>query len=357
MRAIARSGLPALLALACSVAATGGTHAQSPPATATATATRPAATTTAPSFDPNQVLATVNGESITRGELLNFFSRYKLPAGNQEQIYQDAINSLINSHLIFQFVSRLKIPVSDQQVDEGVASLQKDLKENGTDLDTQLQRFGMTLKSVRQEFANRFRWTDYLNKKATDAELKAYADSHKALFNGTQVKASHILLKIDPKASAAEKEKVREKLLGIKSDIEANKLTFSEAANKYSEDPGNAEGGGGDIGYFGLNSGVIEEFAKPAFDLKKGTISNPVETPYGFHLIQVTDRKEGTPFDFEQNKLLVKQVYAAELQKSVLSAERKKAESAGQIVIKPMPSDLFPPAPTDPGSTKPDGKK
>ena len=55
----------------------------------------------------------------------------------------------------------------------------------------------------------------------------------------------------------------------------------------------------------------------------------------------MTDRKEGTPIDFEQNKPLVKQLYAADLQKNLLAAERKKAK----IDIKPMPADLFPPAP------------
>ncbi len=255
------------------------------------------------------------------------------------------MNSLVNTHLINQFLARQNIPVAEQKVDEAVASLEKQLKEDGTDLPSQLQRTGMTLADVRKEYANTFRWLDYLNKKGTDAELKAFAESHKALFNGSQVKASHIVLRTEPKASPSDKEKIRQKLLGIKRDIEANKTSFAEAANKYSEDPANSEGSGGDIGYFGLNTGIIEEFSKAAFDLKKGAISEPVETPYGYHLILVTDRKEGGAFDFEQNKPLVKQVYAAELQKNVLSSERKKAEAAGKIEIKPMPADLFPPAP------------
>lgn len=351
MRAIARSGLPALSALAFVVAATSAQT--TPPATGAAPAVRPAS-------DPNQVLATVNGETITRGELLNFLSRYPLPSGDEERIYRDAIDTLINTHLVNQFLTRQNRKVPEQKVDEAVAALKKELKDNGMSLELQLQRTQMTEDAVRKEYANRIRWIDFLNDKATDAELKSFESAHKDLFSGAQVKASHILLKVDPKASPAEKDKVREKLQGIKRDIEANKISFSEAANKYSEDPGNTEGAGGDIGYFGLNSGVIEEFARPAFALKKGAISDPIETPYGFHLIQVTDRKEGMPFDFEQNKLLVKQVYAADLQKNVLSAERKKAEAAGKIVIKPMPADLFPKAPAQTpaaGATKPEPRK
>src|SRR5262249_30600782 len=118
--------------------------------------------------------------------------------------------------------------------------------------------------------------------------------------------------------------------------------TFAEAANKYSDDPANAGGAGGDLDYFSLSSGFIPEFADVAFKLSKGKISDVVETPYGYHLIQVTDRKEGRPVDPEQSKPYILNVYAGELQKNLLTEERKRAK----IEIKPMPKDLFPnPAP------------
>lgn len=290
----------------------------------------------------DQVLATVNGEPITRGEVINFLRNYPIPAGDETQIYKDVIDSLANTHLINQFLDRQKIPAPEAKVNDAIASLEKELKQNSSDLASELVRTNMSMADVRKMYADRIRWVEYLNQKATDAELKRFADSHKDLFSGTQVKASHILLKVDPKATPEEKEKIRQKLAGIKQDIDRNKFSFAEAANKFTEDPTNVEGAGGDIGYFALNSGIIEEFANAAFAMKKGSISDPVETPYGWHIIQVTDRKEGKELDFEQNKPLVKQMYAADLQKSLLTAERK----AAKIDVKPMPTDLFPPAPT-----------
>ncbi|MGE3819463.1 MAG: peptidylprolyl isomerase [Isosphaeraceae bacterium] len=322
-----------------------------PSARAQAPAAKPATPATK-AANPNETLATVNGTPITRAQLVDLMSRYTVPAGNEEQIYQDGIETLINMHLINAFLERQKIAVTAEKLDEQFAALEKQLKQDGTDLATELVRSGKSRDEVRKELAERIRWVEYVNARATDAELKRFAESHKDLFSGTQVKASHILVRVEPNASAADKQKAREKLEAIKKEIETNKVTFAEAANKHSEDPGNAEGAGGDVGYFSLNSGFIEEFAEAAFGLKKGSISDVVETPYGFHLIQVTDRKEGSPIDFEQNKPFIKQMYAADLQKQILQAERKAAKTE----IKPMPADLFPPAATPPGAATPKGE-
>jgi len=292
----------------------------------------------------NEVLATVNGEEITRGDLLDFLSRYEIPPDNEELIYRDAMDTLANMKLVSQFLARQNIQVSDEKVTEAVNQLEKQLKADGSSLAQALMDSNKSMKEVRDEYANRIRWIEYVKLKGTDAELKKFSLNHKDLLSGTQIKASHILRKVEPSTSAAEKEKIRQQLLALKKDIEAKKITFAEAANKNSEDPANAENGGGDIGYFGLSSGIVEEFGQAAFALKPGQISDPVETPYGLHLILVTDRQEKPMIDFEQNKPLILNAYATELQKDLLVAQRK----AAKIVIKPMPNDLFvkAPAPT-----------
>jgi peptidyl-prolyl cis-trans isomerase C len=146
----------------------------------------------------------------------------------------------------------------------------------------------------------------------------------------------------------AEKEKAKQKLLQIKKDIEGGTITFAAAANKFSQDEANSGGAGGDLDYISLTMGYVEEFTNVAFKLKKGVISDPVETPFGFHLIQVTDRKDGKPVDFEQNKIYIMNEFGNELQKNVVNAERKRSK----IDIKPMPKDLFPaPAAAAPSAT------
>ena len=293
----------------------------------------------------NDVMATlVDGnlsETVNKGELLRFLARYQIPEDeDRQEIYSQAMERLINTKLLTMFLTRQKIPVSPEKVDEQIERLKQELKKDGQDLGIQLIQNNISLDNIRKEYEDRIRWSEYLTKNATEATLRRYASEHRDLFGGTQIRASHILIKVDPAAPAAEKEKAKQKLLQIKKEIESGTTTFAAAANKSSQDDANSGGAGGDLDYFTLTTGFPEEFTDVAFKLKKGVISDPVETPYGYHLIMVTDRKEGRAVDFEQNKPYIAQEYGNELQRNVVNAERQRAK----IDIKPLPKDLFPSA-------------
>jgi parvulin-like peptidyl-prolyl isomerase len=296
---------------------------------------------TIPGF--NDVVATITvgnqTDKVTKGELIQFLSRYPLPDESHDAIYRQGIDNVVNTKLLALFLARQKLAAPAEKVDEEIDRLKQKLKSEGQDLASALLQSNTSMDDVRKQIEMRVRWTEFLKSKGTDAMLRKYVADNRDLFRGTQIRASHILLMVKPDTSEADKEKIKRKLAGIKKEIEGGTITFAAAANKYSEDPANAGGAGGDLDYFSLNTGLIEEFTDVAFKLKKGMISDPVETPFGFHLIQVTDRKEGKDPDFEQNKPYIAQAYATDLQKEVVAAEKK----AAKIDIKPMPKDLFPP--------------
>ena len=141
-----------------------------------------------------------------RGELVNFLSNYQIPDGDQAVAYKDAMETLVNTHLINQYLASQKIAVSEEKVDKAIESLKKQLAQNGNDLASEILRTGMSMTDVRKEYANRIRWVEFLDANATDPELKKFAASHKDLFSGTQVKASHILVRVEPTATPSEKE-------------------------------------------------------------------------------------------------------------------------------------------------------
>ena len=175
MRVLVRYGLPALSAVA--ILASQVSFAQAPPATKSAQGKAdPAAAALL-----KEPLATVNKDVITRGEVLNFLSRTQLPSGDPEQIYRDAIDSLVNVRLIYQYLQRQRIPVSEAKVDEMIANLEKQLKTQGTSLAQQLDQSQTSMAELRKEYGDLVRWIDFQNTKATDAELQKYFDNHKDL--------------------------------------------------------------------------------------------------------------------------------------------------------------------------------
>ena len=157
-----------------------------PPAAATAPGggAAPPSSLAAPPSKPassEQVVATVNGENITRGELVGFLNRYQLPPTGHEQIYQDAMATLVNNRLIGQFLSRQQIAVPQQKVNEAIAQIERDFRSSGRgDLQSFLQESGQTMDELRREVT----WGEFVKIKATDAELKRFATNHKDLVNG-----------------------------------------------------------------------------------------------------------------------------------------------------------------------------
>ena len=301
-----------------------------------------------PMADP--VMATVNGEPIKKSEVIQMLSNYSLPPGKEEDLYTAAVNAVASLKLLQQFLITAKVDVAAKEVDDTIAKIREELKSDNRSLEEALATNGLSVDDLKKQVSQSLRWKNYVFTSATDPVLKKHFDANKDLYNRNQVRASHILVKLEPDSSADKKAAAVAKLTAVKKEIDSGKITFAEAANKYSEDDGNVETkAGGDLGFFLIKGQFDEKFAQAAFKMKKGTISDPVETVFGYHLIQVTDRKDGPPADFEANKPLITNTIAVELQEKIVEDQRK----AAKIVINPMPADFFPKAPVAPENLAP----
>jgi parvulin-like peptidyl-prolyl isomerase len=105
------------------------------------------------------------------------------------------------------------------------------------------------------------------------------------------VRASHILIEVAPDADEKPRAAAKAKAESIRKEVSSG-LNFAEAATKYSDCPSKAQGG--DVDFFPRREKMVEPFAKAAFALKVGQMSNVVETEFGYHVILVTGRKPGT---------------------------------------------------------------
>lgn len=161
--------------------------------------------------------------------------------------------------------------------------------------------------------------------KITPAEVRAYfesLDEDSIPLIGSEIEIGQIEIK--GKVSEAEKDRVVKELLKIKDQINAGS-SFTAKAALYSQDPGSARNGG-ELGFVGRGQ-LVPEFEAVAFKLKPGEISNVVESPYGYHLIQLIE-KRGEMVNV-RHILLIPQVYPSDLNKA-----KSKIDSIYSLVQK-----------------------
>jgi peptidyl-prolyl cis-trans isomerase C len=143
-----------------------------------------------------------------------------------------------------------------------------------------------------------------------EAMRKLYDESVAKLTPEEEVHARHILVDSE--------EKAKEVVAKLKAGGD-----FAALAKEFSKDPGAAEGG--DLGYFSKDQMVVE-FAEAAFKLKKGEISEPVKTQFGWHVIKLEDRRTKPVPAFEQVKDQIEQFLVRKAQSDLVLKLRESAK-------------------------------
>ena len=134
-----------------------------------------------------------------------------------------------------------------------------------------------------------------------EADLKAYYDQNAQRLSGTEERrASHILLAAPKSAPEADRQKAKAAAAELLAQIKKTPDSFAELARKNSQDPGSAPAGG-DLDFF-PRVAMVKPFADAAFSMKKGDVSDIVETEFGYHLIKLTDIKAPKQRSFEEMK-------------------------------------------------------
>jgi parvulin-like peptidyl-prolyl isomerase len=309
-------GLAGAALLAC---ATGQTPAQAPTATAAAaTAARPA--------------AVVNGEPISMAEVettMRSVGPTAVPMTQQQQaqLREDTLNALIEDVLWHQFLTKYAPKVTPEQITQELAQMEKELKEKRQKT---LQDFykdsGMTEAQMRVNVGYSLQWMAYCKAQVTDAMAKQYYDAKKDFFGKVQVRASHIMIRVDSKAPPADVATAKATLTALRQQLLEGKIDFAAAAKQYSQYPPTAAKGG-DLGYFPRMMSLMDEtIVETAFALKPGQISDVVQTDMGLHLIKCTERTPGEPSNFDKIKEDVRMFYVMELQQNIMNQMRKNAK-------------------------------
>jgi parvulin-like peptidyl-prolyl isomerase len=326
----------ALIVLLCGA---GSVPAQQP----TPLQTKP---TGVPAPAPTVIAATVNGHNVQ--ELAVFRALQRVPPSQRDVARKDVLQFLIDTALIDQYLDQLKVAVEGKEVDAAIKQMQDEAVKTGLKWDDVLRTMFLTEGELRLQLTNALRWDKFVGQYATDKAVKDYFEQNRTVFDGSQVRARHILLTPPPAGNPQAVEQQKAKLLALKKQVEdraaqelakvpaaADNLArekarikaledaFAEAAARESQCESKKQGG--DLGWFPRAGRITEDFTRVAFALKPYQMSDVVQTGFGLHLILAVDQRPGREVKFEDIRDVVKEVFTERLRESILTQARPVA--------------------------------
>ena len=260
------------------------------------------------------VLVTVNDVKITRGEVDKRIAEMLGPQSEalppeklteiRHQLDQRALDSMIVEALLTKEVEKQNVLIKNEEIDEALTQLKGSLPPE-VKLEEYLKSIGLTEKDLRESVGKNLKIKKLVEQQVvdiavpSDKEIKAfYADNVEKFQVPESVEARHILIAVKPedvKAAKAQKkvkaEKIREQLMEKKGE------NFEVIAAEVSDCPSKSKGGM--LGVFGRGQ-TVPAFEEAAFSQKVGEIGPVVETSFGYHVIEVLDRKEAREAPFSE---------------------------------------------------------
>jgi peptidyl-prolyl cis-trans isomerase C len=287
-------------------------------------------------------VASVNGVAITEAEVqkeTDRFTHQAAAAGQQigpeqlTELRKEVLDSLISREVVYQEAERRGLKATDSEVDQKLAELKKGFPSEA-EYQAVLQRMNVTEPELRAQVSRQLTMKKLIDQAVipdvavTDAEVKKYYDEHPDDFKmGEQVRASHILKKVDAKASEADKAKAQKELTDLQARLKKGE-DFSEVAKKSSDCPSAPRGG--DLGFFPRGQ-MVPPFENSAFALKSGDVSDIIETQFGYHLIKVTDKKPAGTLTYDESKEKIAQYLKQEKATDKVSKFIEELKSKAQI--------------------------
>lgn len=251
------------------------------------------------SADKSEVIATSKVGDITQNDL---YEEMKSSIGGQAfQL------------LMIEKVLESKYDVSKEEVE---AQLKADKEQLGENFETMIAQQGYTEESYKKYIE-----LNLLQEKALIEDVKVSEEDVKAAYEDmkTEVNARHVL--VEDEATAKK----------VKAELESGK-DFAEVAKQYSTEEA-AQSTGGELGWFGKGK-MVPEFEEAAFNMEKNVISDPVKSSFGYHVIEVTDKREIKESYEDKKAELEKQLKLEKADTSKLLTKVAKMMKDAKIDIK-----------------------
>lgn len=327
----------------------------------TSTSVPPGAATTAPPGVPPEVLqqtadkplspeqmpevvAKVNGQAISKKELLTGAQLVQMQAAQRGQqipptanFYRQVLNELIAISLLTQDAKVQGVKATEQEVQQFI-STRKQSFPNEEAYKQALAKSGITEDALRQQAREQLAVQKYVRTKlvqnvnVTDQAIRDFYEKNKAQISQPErVHARHILIGVKQDAPAADKENARKKAEDLLQRIKGGE-DFAKLAQENSDDPG-SKPRGGDLPPFGRGQ-MVPPFEAATFALQKPNDLSPVvETPFGYHIIQLLERQQASTIPYEQVKDRLQVMLKNQQSQELVAARVRDLRTKGKVEV------------------------
>ena len=250
----------------------------------------------------DKIIATVGREIVLQsdieGRIAMFLQQNPKVNPSDPELRKQVLESLINERLMVTKAVEDSIAVMDEEINQSLDYMMQNLMQTYGSEKRVEDLYGMSISRIRKNYRDevrkqllveRLQQQKFMGVKCTNREVEdfynQYRDSIRAI--PASVELAHIVKHIKPSADA--KEEVKRLALKIRDSI-LKGVDFAELAKRHSGDPGSASTGG-DLGWVDKGK-FVAEYERAAYDLQSGETSQPIESPFGFHIIQTIEKRK-----------------------------------------------------------------
>lgn len=270
--------------------------------------------------DKGTDLVKVGDTTINKSELeqnlaltayLRNFDITQLSEEDMEAARTQILDNMVAQECIKQYYAGKEDKVLPDTIEADYKSFLEQAKETDP-FKSYLKENNISDETLRQFYYDQYYSQAYIDEvkagmKNLDADSKAYYESNKDSFKVDEVTASHILVKDE--ATAKE----------VKKKLDAGEK-FEDLAKEYGTD--GTKDTGGSLGTFGRGQ-MVKEFEDAVFAMKPGEISDLVKTEFGYHIIKLTDKNQGTRTYEEVKESIISNLVSQEAQKKILDLKKE----------------------------------
>jgi peptidyl-prolyl cis-trans isomerase C len=320
--------------------ATPAAHGGAAAATTPATPATPAAPKPVPAELPS-VVAKVNGDDIPRTEfettIQNVESRAgrPVPPEQRDQVYRGVLEDLIALRLLKQEVARRQLTASDAELAEAMKGMRQQFPTEAA-FKQALTAQKMTLEQLREETRTQVLVSKMLQQEVASqvavkpTEISGFYEKNPDKFQQPEaVRASHVLITVPEGAAPAARAAARTKAENVLKQARAG-ADFAKLAQTYSDDA--SKGRGGDLGFFPKGQ-MVPAFEAAAFALAPNQVSDIVESPFGYHVIKVIEKRPAQNVPFSEAAPRIEQYLRQEQQQAKTKAFVDQLRAKGNVQV------------------------